>query len=221
MDRGIKIVDETGFEGPIDHWTDARQALKDTVIEQGYIETADSFVRSFETETELDAAVLQIPSVGFLPPDDPRVQGMIDTILDRLTTDDGLVNRYEGDDGLPGEEDAFVVCSFWLINDLVLSERIDEATTLFQDVCEYVNPLGLLAEEVDSDTGAQLGNFHRRSVISDSSPVRSLLGVKETRRTYLSPIARHEWRDSCNEGGELAARYLGCLYGSFRYSGLR
>jgi GH15 family glucan-1,4-alpha-glucosidase len=159
LDRGIKIANETEFEAPIDRWTDARQAIKDAVIERGYSETADSFVRSFETETELDAATLQIPIVGFLPPDDPRVQGTIDAILDRLATDDGLVNRYEGDDGLPGEEGAFAVCSFWLVNALVLSERIEEAATLFQNMCEYVSPLGLLAEEVDPDTGTQLGNF--------------------------------------------------------------
>jgi GH15 family glucan-1,4-alpha-glucosidase len=159
LDRGIKIADETGFEGPVDDWADARQAIKDTVLEHGYSETAGSFVRSFETETELDAATLQIPLVDFLPPDDPRVQGTIDAILDRLATDDGLVDRYDGDDGLPGEEGAFAVCSFWLINALALSDRPEEAAALFQNVCEYVNPLGLLAEEIDPETGTQLGNF--------------------------------------------------------------
>lgn len=159
LDRGIKIADEAGFEAPVDRWTDTRQLIKKTTIEQGYSDTVNSFVRSFGTETELDAATLQIPLVGFLPPDDPRVQGTINAILDRLTTADGLVDRYEGDDGLPGDEGAFAVCSSWLVSALVLSERIEEATTLFQNICEYVNPLGLLAEEIDPETGAQLGNF--------------------------------------------------------------
>lgn len=159
LDRGIKIVEETGFEGAVDRWTDARRAIKNAVVERGYSDTANSFVRSFETETDLDAATLLIPIVGFLPPDDPRVQGTIDTILNRLATDDGLVNRYESDDGLPGEEGAFAVCSFWLVNALALSGRIEEAMTIFRSVCTYVSPLGLLAEEIDPNTGAQLGNF--------------------------------------------------------------
>lgn len=159
LDRGLKIVDETDFEGPVERWNKARRAIKEAVVEQGYSDTVNSFVRSFETQNELDAATLRIPVVGFLPPNDPRVQGTIDAILDRLTIADGLVNRYEGDDGLPGEEGAFVVCSFWLVNALALSGRTEEAMTLFQNVCEYISPLGLLAEEIDPDTGAQRGNF--------------------------------------------------------------
>lgn len=159
LDRGLRIVDETAFEGPVERWHDVRKAIREAVLDQGYSNSVNSFVRSFEDQNKLDSATLRIPIVDFLPADDPRMQGTIDAILDRLTTDDGLVDRYEGDDGLPGGEGAFVVSSFWLVNALALSGRIEEATDLFQNVCEYVSPLGLLAEEIDSDTGEQLGNF--------------------------------------------------------------
>jgi GH15 family glucan-1,4-alpha-glucosidase len=159
LDRGIEIAEERGFDAPVDHWIETRRDIKATVIERGYSETANSFVRSFGTETELDAATLQIPILGFLPPDDSRVQGTIDAIRERLATDEALVYRYEGDDGLPGEEGAFAVCSFWLVEALVASGRLEEAETVFRSVSEYVSPLGLLAEEIDPESGAQLGNF--------------------------------------------------------------
>lgn len=111
LDRGLKIVKETEFEGPVDRWRRCRDAIRTTVLEEGFSETTNSFVRSFETEN-LDATGLLIPIVGFLPFDDPRVQGTIDATVDRLTTDSGLVYRYQGEDGLPGGEGTFVLCSF-------------------------------------------------------------------------------------------------------------
>ena len=158
LDRGIKLVDETDFDGPVDRWEGVREEIREAVLERGYNDEMNSFVRSFGSDDRLDAATLRLPAVDFLPADDPRIQGTIDAVLDRLTTSDGLVTRVEGDDGLPGEEGKFVVCSFWLIDALALAGRVDEAESLFGSVCEFVSPLGLLAEEVDADTGEQLGN---------------------------------------------------------------
>ena len=158
LDRGLKIVDETEFEGATDRWQHCRSTIRSTVLEEGFSDTVDSFVRSFGTEN-LDATSLLIPIVGFLPFDDPRVQGTIDATFDRLTTETGLVYRYEGEDGLPGGEGTFVLCSFWLVDALALSGRLEEAKELFDTVCGYANPLGLLAEEINPETGEQLGNY--------------------------------------------------------------
>lgn len=109
LDRGIEIVDRSGYDGPIENWRDHRQQIRTAVLDHGFSDTATSFVRSFESENTLDATSLLFPIVGFLPFDDVRVQGTIDATIDRLMTEEGLVDRYEGDDGLAGDEGAFVL----------------------------------------------------------------------------------------------------------------
>lgn len=94
-----------------------------------------------------------------MPVDDTRVQQTIQTIQEELTTDDGLVRRYDGDDGLPGEEGSFLLCSFWLVDALALAGQLEEARDLFLDILDYTSPLGLLAEEVDPREGVMVGNF--------------------------------------------------------------
>lgn len=181
LDRAIKFVDETDVEGPTERWCEERKRIRETVLERGYNDQLESFVRSFEEDEKLDAAILRLPIVGFLPPDDPRVQGTIDAIIDRLLSPNGLVKRLEGDDGLPGEEGAFVVCSFWLINALVLAERIDEATEVFEKVSQFISPLGLLAEEIDPESGRQLGNYPQ--AFSHIGLITSVLYLEEQQTT--------------------------------------
>jgi GH15 family glucan-1,4-alpha-glucosidase len=159
LDRGLAIADEENFEAPVDRWRETRETIKRAVFDHGFNDDLNIFVQSFDETETLDATGLLIPIVGFLPFDDPRVHGTIDAIDERLATDDSLVHRYDGDDGLPGDEGAFVLCSFWLINALALSGRVEEARERFARMLEYVSPLGLLAEEIDPDTSAQLGNF--------------------------------------------------------------
>lgn len=159
LDRGIKMARELGFEAPMAHWESVRSEIRSTVLEQGYNESLDSFTRSFEADDLLDAAVLRIPLVGFLPIDDDRVQGTIEAIRDRLTSANGLVYRYEGPDGIAGGEGAFVLCTCWLIDCLALSGRIREAEDIFETVLGCASPLGLLAEEIVPDTGQMLGNY--------------------------------------------------------------
>ena len=106
----------------------------------------------------LDATSLLIPVLGFLPPDDPRVRGTIEATLDHLTVD-GLVYRYTGDDGLPGKEGAFVLCTFWLVDALVMSGQLEKAEELLLGILEHASPLGLFAEEIDPESGDQLGNY--------------------------------------------------------------
>ncbi|PSP41202.1 glycoside hydrolase family 15 protein [Halobacteriales archaeon QH_2_66_30] len=159
LDRGIKMATDRGFDAPLDHWREVRSEIREVVLERGFNESINSFVRSFEADELLDASALRIPLVGFLPFDDPRVQGTIDAVRERLTTERGLVRRYEGEDGLPGDEGAFILCSFWLVDCLALSGDVEEAETLFENILELASPLGLLSEEVVPETGELLGNY--------------------------------------------------------------
>ncbi len=158
LDRGIKIAKLCSFEAPLDRWEKTRDEIRDAILQMGFNRELNSFVQVFDSDT-LDATGLLVPIMGFLPFDDPRVQGTIDAIFKRLGAGKGLVYRYDGDDGLPGKEGAFVLCSFWLVDALALSGRINEAEELFKELLRYANPLGLLAEEIDPGTDELLGNF--------------------------------------------------------------
>jgi len=100
-----------------------------------------------------------IPLMEFLPAEDPRVQGTINAMIEKLTTESGLVYRYLGDDGLSGKEGAFMLCSFWLVKALALSGRTDEAEDLLRKASKFAGHTGLFSEEIDPDTGKQLGNL--------------------------------------------------------------
>jgi GH15 family glucan-1,4-alpha-glucosidase len=158
VDRGIKVARLKGFDAPLETWRKARKQIRQAILARGFSQKLNSFVQSFDSEI-VDATSLLIPLLGFLPPDDPRVTGTIDATLNSLSTGDGLIDRYRTDDGLPGKEGSFVLCSFWLIKALALSGRVQEAEDMFLHVLDYVSPLGLLAEEIDPETGRQLGNF--------------------------------------------------------------
>lgn len=159
LDRAISMARNRDADVPLDRWRDVRMEIRTAVLERGYNESLDSFVRSFESDEVLDAATLRIPLVGFLPFDDPRIEGTIDAVRDRLATDEGLVYRYEGTDGIPSDEGAFLLCSCWLVDCLALSGRVEEAETILENVLEYASPLGLFAEEIDPDSGELRGNF--------------------------------------------------------------
>ena len=180
LDRGIRIVENTSHSGPTSRWRDHCDRIEERVLREGYDDSLGSFVRSFEEDDLLDATSLLIPITGFLPFEDDRVQGTIDATLDRLVDGNGLVERYEGRNGLPGEEGAFLLCSFWLVDALALSGRTDEALEIFEDVIEYANPLGLFSEEVEPSTGAHLGNtpqaFSHIGLINSVLYLESVLG---------------------------------------------
>ncbi len=158
LDRGIELARERDQDAPLEGWQETREQIRADVLENGYDEELGAFVQSYETDA-LDATGLLLPVVGFLPFDDERVQGTIDAIDERLVTDDIFVARYHGDDGLPGNEGAFVLCSCWFVNALALSGRVEDARSRFESLLEYLNPLGLVAEEIDPETGTQLGNY--------------------------------------------------------------
>ncbi len=158
VDRGIKIAEHRKYDAPLAKWKRVREEIKSSILEKGYDKELGSFVQSFGSKV-LDATSLIIPIMEFLPIDDARVQGTINATLKRLTTDSGLVYRYIGEDGLSGKEGAFLLCSFWLIKALALSGRTPEAEDILNKVVKYAGKTGLLSEEVDPDTGKQLGNL--------------------------------------------------------------
>jgi len=158
LDRGIAMATDEDRDAAIDSWRDARERIRADVLEKGYDDELETFVQFYGSDT-IDATGLLLPVVGFLPFDDDRVQETIDTVESRLVEDEALVRRYDGDDGLPGSEGAFVLCSCWLIDALALSGRVKEARERFEALNEYVNSLGLVAEEIDTDTGSYLGNY--------------------------------------------------------------
>jgi len=162
LDRAIKTVELLGHDGPVDRWRGIRCELHDEVCREGYDSERDTFVQYYGAD-HLDASLLLIPLVGFLPPDDPRVKGTVAAIQRELMVD-GLVHRYppEGSpsvDGLPPGEGTFLACTFWLADNLALMGRRDEALAIFERLLTLRNDVGLLAEEFDPASGRQLGNF--------------------------------------------------------------
>ncbi|WP_408960487.1 glycoside hydrolase family 15 protein [Natrinema sp. 74] len=158
LDRGIAIATDGDYDAPLETWRESRDRIRDDILENGYDEDVGAFVQSYGSDS-LDATGLLLPIVGFLPFGDERVQGTIEAIEETLVEEKVFVSRYDGDDGLPGDEGAFVLCSCWLVDALVLSGRVDEAQSRFESLLSYLNPLGLIAEEVDSESGAHLGNY--------------------------------------------------------------
>jgi GH15 family glucan-1,4-alpha-glucosidase len=157
LDRAIQLAKRFRLNGPVATWRRVRDEVRQAVLTEGYDAQVGAFVQSFGSKA-LDVANLLIPIMGFLPFDDPRVQGTIDRTLERLI-DNGLVYRYLTDDGLPGGEGAFGLATFWLVDVLALSGRIDEAQQFMEGMARRANHLGLFSEEFDPKTGEFLGNF--------------------------------------------------------------
>ena len=160
FDRAVRSATEFGLEGPVEHWKQVRDAIHDQVCARGFDAAQNSFVQSYGSGA-LDASLLLIAIVGFLPPEDPRIRGTL-AAIERGLLRDGLVLRYDtGDskDGLPPGEGAFLACTFWLADNYLLQDRVDEAQAVFDQLLAYRNDVGLLAEEYDPVAKRQLGNF--------------------------------------------------------------
>ena len=160
FDRGVRMIEELGGRGPLDRWRAARDAVKAEVCDRGFDAEVGAFVQYYGSK-QLDASLLMVPLVGFLPPTDARVQGTARAIEGRLM-DHGLVRRYENHpdvDGLPRGEGVFLPCSFWLVDNWALMGRMDEARRLFERLLGLCNDVGLLSEEYDVASGRLVGNF--------------------------------------------------------------
>jgi GH15 family glucan-1,4-alpha-glucosidase len=160
FDRGVRMIEEFGSKGPLDRWRDLRTRIHDEVCRRGFDPELGAFVQYYGSH-ELDASLLMIPLVGFLPPSDPRVVGTA-LAIERRLMHEGLVMRYDsevGVDGLPGGEGAFLPCSFWLVDNWALMGRHDDARRLFERLVGLSNDVGLLSEEYDFSTHRLVGNF--------------------------------------------------------------
>ena len=162
LDRAVRLAPQLGEYAKTEAWEAARDEIRDAVLERGWSEKKQAFAQSFDSD-ELDAAQLLMPILGFLPASDERMRSTIEAIASELT-EDGLVLRYRNDeglnaDGLTGEEGTFVICSFWLVSCLAKAGELERAEALFEQLAGYANDLGLLAEEIDTQNGEQLGNF--------------------------------------------------------------
>lgn len=161
VDRAARAVETYGLEGPAPRWRGLAETIHGDVCRRGYDRDRNTFTQFYGSDG-LDASLLLIPKVGFLPWDDPRVAGTVDAVQRELT-EDGLLLRYQTHlddrvDGLPGREGTFVACSFWLVDALQGIGRTDEAAALFERLLTLRNDLGLLSEEYDPRTSRQLGN---------------------------------------------------------------
>ena len=163
FDRGVQAVERFGRSGPAERWREVRAQIHEEVLREGFDAELNSFV-GFYGAKRLDASLLVIPLVGFLPADDPRMVGTV-AAIERELVRDGFVQRYRADeetasiDGLPPGEGVFLPCTFWLVDNLALQGRLDEARELFERLLALRTDLGLLAEEYDPDLRRQLGNF--------------------------------------------------------------
>jgi len=160
VDRAIRTIQEFGEDGPLERWIRLRNDIHEEVCRFGFSNEVNSFVQYYGSK-DLDASLLLLPLVGFLPPEDPRIKGTIAAVEKKLLRN-GLVARYENHtkvDGLPGTEGVFLACSFWLVDNYVQQGRHDEAKRLFEDLLALRNDVGLLSEEYDPTERRQLGNF--------------------------------------------------------------
>jgi len=160
FDRAVRAVEHEGMEGPADRWREARDAVCDELITQGFNAERNTFTQHYET-TEVDASLLVLPMIGFIKGDDPKMIGTIEAVEKDLMRD-GLVLRYRTEtdiDGLSGGEHPFLACSFWLVSAYAAAGRLDDANALFDRLVGLVNDVGLLSEEYDARRGRMVGNF--------------------------------------------------------------
>lgn len=161
LDRGARLAEDHALPGDSAPWRRRAKRIRDAILERAWDPRRRALVESLDGGG-LDASLLSLPLRRVLPFDHPRMQATVNAIATELSAGDGLLYRYsveESPDGLSGEEGAFLLCSFWLVDNLAGAGRLDEAHALFESLCNRASPLGLLPEQIDPGSGAFLGNF--------------------------------------------------------------
>ena len=203
FDRAIQAVENFGASGPVERWRALRERIRADIETYGWSDEKNSFVQAYGG-TALDASLLLIAELGFLPPEDPRFAGTVLAVERELLLDDGIVLRYRTDetpDGLPEGEGAFIACGFWLADAYVLLDRHDDAVAQFERLLALRNDLGLLAEEYDTEAGRLLGNFPQGfshiALVNTAKNLASALGPARRRAagcqqsgSVVSPVAQ-------------------------------
>src|SRR2546423_2329464 len=179
LDRAVRLAGETRAREQVAAWKRERDAIREGILRDGYSAEVGAFTQYLGGKA-LDASALIIPQTGFLPPTDPRVKSTVERVRERLTSH-GLVYRYLNEDGLPGDEGTFALCSFWLVDNLAMQGRVDEAKELFEKVAGYASDLGLLSEEIDPVNDELLGNYPQG--FSHLALVRSAMNISRAEKT--------------------------------------
>ena len=160
FDRAVRTVEEQGLEGPVERWRELRERVRQEVLAKGFDSERNTFTQHYDTD-QVDASLLLIPLIGFLPPDDPRVLGTIAAVEEDLMHD-GFLLRYRtetGVDGIAGNEHPFLACSFWLVSAYAVCGQVDKASRLMGRLVGLFNDVGLLSEEYDPANDRMVGNF--------------------------------------------------------------
>jgi GH15 family glucan-1,4-alpha-glucosidase len=203
FDRIVRSAEEFGLDGPVERWRGIRDTIHKDVCDNGFDPAQNSFVQSYDSKA-LDASLLLVAMVGFLPAYDPRIRGTLAAIENGLLRD-GFVLRYQTNaeaDGLPPGEGVFLACSFWLADNYILQKRYDEARELFQRLLALRNDVGLLAEEYDPSSKRQLGNFPQAfSHLALINTARNLANAN-------GPVHQRSARSPAMTKGGLIARNL-------------
>ncbi|HET8910974.1 MAG TPA: glycoside hydrolase family 15 protein [Ktedonobacteraceae bacterium] len=158
LDRGIKAAEQLNLEADLLRWYRVRDQIRTDILLHGYNNAIGAFTQAYD-DTNLDASDLLLPLVGFIAPDDPRMHSTVDRIIEQLTDQHGFVYRYLAEDGLLGSEGTFTICTFWLVDNLAMLGRTDEARLLFERLLKHAGHLGLFSEEIDPHTNMALGNY--------------------------------------------------------------
>jgi GH15 family glucan-1,4-alpha-glucosidase len=200
LDRALRLADRGVIGGDTERWKRTRTEVRADLLDQGFDAELGSFKQSYERDVP-DASNLLIPMLELLPFSDPRVKGTLDVVMEQLCEND-LVYRYKADDGVAGGEGAFVLCTFWLVDVLALSGRVDEARRIFDRLAGRANHVGLFSEQIDTATGAFLGNFPQ--AFSHIGLINSALYLAhaEGRETPIPGlIGSDEHREAADEEG--------------------
>lgn len=195
LDRAIKLAARSGRQTPTARWADVRSQIGSAILAEGYNPDVGAFTQVLGGSA-LDASALVIPFTGFLSADDPRVVSTVQAIGEQLTSN-GMIYRYLTEDGLPGREGAFAMCTFWLADNLALAGRVDEAREVFERIISYANDTGLLSEEIDPLTGDLLGNYPQG--FTHLSLIRTALHIAKAE----SLGAEHRAADSAERANEV------------------
>ena len=184
LERAVALADRLDASDRVAAWKQIQDQIREAILTRGWSERANAFTQSFGSD-DLDASNLVLPLVGFLPADDPRILATIDATEERLTDERGLVYRYRAHDGLEGEEGTFLLCTFWLAQALALAGQPARARQVFERAAAFVNDVGLLAEEVDPDSGELLGNFPQ--AFSHIGLVNAAWAISQAERRQTPP----------------------------------
>jgi GH15 family glucan-1,4-alpha-glucosidase len=183
LDRALRLAGAGRLHGNLERWRAERDAIRQAVLEQGYNREVGAFTQVLGGR-DLDATALLLPLVGFLPPSDARVVSTVERIRERLTSH-GLLYRYLNEDGVSCGKATFAICSFWMVDNLALQGRVDDACSLFERVTSFGGDLGLLSEEIDPTAGELLGNYPQG--FTHLALIRSALNIER---------ARHDGKDA-------------------------